>query len=115
MAMNDHDHQNWHQQAERARKDHINRLRANDQIGPETRFPCLLAPGDGIAVSRMGPKGMTSTYVSVLMSQHGEQALVALTPMSARRLAATLMNIADEIDPYAPDVEFEIVDEEDES
>lgn len=98
--MEEDEHMEYHRKSAEGWKAHVERLRKNDVVGDDFRFTCALNPGDILVTRRQGSKGMDSSYASVALVVHGESRAVFLSADSARRLAATLLDIADEIAPY---------------
>lgn len=101
MTMDEREHFEYHRQASEGWQQHVARMRKNDLLGPDYRFSCVLSPGDTLLVRRQGAKGLDSSYANVVMTIHGETAgAVMLSAAATRRLAAALLDIADEIEPY---------------
>lgn len=68
----------------------------------EVDFPCFLQAGDGLSVQRHGIPHGAASWVSVSATAGPCVATAALSALDARKLAATLLDMADEIDPQDP-------------
>lgn len=85
-------------------KAHIEGDRAN-RIGPDSEFACNVTPtADHLHMRRVGDKGGRGNARGVLMMHNGDgDAVVAyFTASELRQIAATALNIADEIDGETP-------------
>lgn len=98
--MDEREHIEYHEKAEEGFRAHIERSRRNGVIGPDFKVSCVVSPGDTVTLRRQGPAGLDSSYASLNITQHGEPSNVMLSAASARRLAAALLDIADELEPY---------------
>lgn len=98
--MDEQAHIEWHEAAQQAAEAHRRQRIADNILTEPKRFPCLLAPGDTIEVSRLGAPGLASSFVQVVAISHGEPTPIGLTPIRARQLAAALLDAADEVDPF---------------
>lgn len=69
-------------------------------ISEPKEFACLIAPYDRLKVQRIGPQGTEATYTQMVMENSaGGSITFCLSPGGTRKLAAVLMDIADESDP----------------
>lgn len=98
--MDEHEHIEYHEKAAEAFRAHLERSRRNGVIGQDFKVSCAISPGDTVTLRRQGPAGLDSSYASLNITQHGEPSNVMLSASAARRLAAALLDIADEIEPY---------------
>lgn len=92
-----YDPHEYHAAAERRRLARI----ADDLLTEPVDFHDSQAPGDGLSLVRSGPRGASSSTVTVLAIEGSATACVALSATTARKLAAQLLDFADEIDSPA--------------
>lgn len=77
---------------------------ADDLLTAPVDFYDSQVPRDGVSVVRSGPRGGASSYVSLLNIEGPQSAVVSLRASDARRLAATLLDLADQIDSPAEQI-----------
>jgi hypothetical protein len=74
----------------------------DEGFGPETRFGCDYIAGDKLAVRRIGLEKDRRAVVGIMNTESGQHATILLRPANARRLAAQILNLADECDGTVP-------------
>lgn len=99
-------HEEWHEAAHRAQQEHAQRVREDNLRSDAVTFSCLLAPGDEVGIVRNGPPGGKSTHITLGMTNHGESMVVALSPATARRFVAAMLDVIEECQPDAPLLKF---------
>lgn len=87
------------EEARRAMAAQRKRMTDSGLLGETSEYACMMVPSDRLEVRRVGPVGCDATYGELHMKTSRGALIFTMRPGALRRLAADLIQIADESDP----------------